>query len=41
MPFKANVTRRRHHLPKQQHKVMKWAAYHVPAREPDDLIFLI
>jgi hypothetical protein len=39
VPFKANQDRR-HHIPKQRHKVTNWAAYDdrlAPAREPDRL----
>jgi len=40
MPFKANATRR-HHIPKQKHKVANWRAYDAslrPAREFDGLV---
>jgi hypothetical protein len=33
MPFKLNHDRR-HHIPRQQHKVTNWPAYEVGLRDP-------
>ena len=36
MPFKANADRR-HHIPRQQHKVTNWAAYDAALRQRGSL----
>ena len=37
MPFKANQDRR-HHIPKQRHRVTNWAAYDIALRQRGSLI---
>jgi hypothetical protein len=37
VPFKANQDRR-HHIPKQRHRVTNWAAYDIASRQRGSLI---
>ena len=37
MPFKANAARR-HHIPKQRHRVTSWAEYDAALRQTEGLI---